>query len=93
NISEIIKVSYSWAKQYVSFKRGTLTEPRRSISMPYLTGNWVCLDIDGSIRNETDSSYDNVLVQTNSLKPTKAIKENSSNSSNSALIKRIHQIL
>ncbi|MBA0675394.1 hypothetical protein Goari_016942, partial [Gossypium aridum] len=38
-------------------------------------------------------SYDNVLVQTNSLKPTKAIKEDFSDSSNYALIKRIHQIL
>ncbi|MBA0794645.1 hypothetical protein Gohar_018954 [Gossypium harknessii] len=40
-----------------------------------------------------DCGYDNVFIQTDNLEAVKAIKEMPSNGSNSALIRRIHQLL
>lgn len=39
--------------KYVSFKRDSLFETQRSILTPYLTGNWVCLNTDRLVKNET----------------------------------------
>ncbi|MBA0841525.1 hypothetical protein Goarm_004012 [Gossypium armourianum] len=38
-------------------------------------------------------NFENILIQTNSMEATKAIHDCSMSSSNSALIRRIHQIL
>ncbi|KAH1106283.1 hypothetical protein J1N35_010051 [Gossypium stocksii] len=53
NVCEIIKIPYSWAKQYGSYHKKGLTkwqQVRRAI--PWLN-NWVQLNSDGSIKVES----------------------------------------
>ncbi|KAK5802876.1 hypothetical protein PVK06_030504 [Gossypium arboreum] len=72
--SEIIKESYSWAKQYVSTKWGKTNDPQ-------------------GLSQIVERGYDSVLIQSDCLEAVIAIQKGSSEGSNSALVRRIHQIL
>lgn len=46
----VIKVSLSWAKQYVSVTNLCTFKSSRLIVDPFLSNNWICLNTDGSVR-------------------------------------------
>ncbi|MBA0763381.1 hypothetical protein Gotri_012827 [Gossypium trilobum] len=50
--SENIKVSYSWAKQYVSTEAGKTNNSQGKFSHPFLTNDYVLLNTDGSVLEE-----------------------------------------
>ncbi|XP_012487833.1 uncharacterized protein LOC105801034 [Gossypium raimondii] len=50
NIGEIIKISYSWVKQYDSVPKSPVYRTRSIASNPHLERNWVRLTTDGSVR-------------------------------------------
>ncbi|KAH1091287.1 hypothetical protein J1N35_018544 [Gossypium stocksii] len=137
--SEIVKVSYSWAKQYVSCSnKVTKAHLQPKISPSSLSGNWICLrtygvvKVDrgfaaggGVLRDQSERwivgfnkylgfcsiieadfwgikdglklllewNYNNALIQTNSIEAINAIQDQVPNGSDSALVRRIHQLL
>ncbi|MBA0736851.1 hypothetical protein Gogos_010341 [Gossypium gossypioides] len=50
--SENIKVSYSWAKQYVSTKGGKTNNSQGKFPHPFLTNDYVLLNTYGSVLEE-----------------------------------------
>ncbi|MBA0552336.1 hypothetical protein Golob_023157 [Gossypium lobatum] len=84
-----IKVSFSWAKQFMMTARGSTRSFQDPSSCSNLNGNWVYLNTDGSLRLENDSASAGQIVD--SLEMAIAIHEGLIGGSNSAFIRRILQ--
>ncbi|MBA0783741.1 hypothetical protein Gotri_001401 [Gossypium trilobum] len=98
--NDTIKVSYSWAKQFVMSCRGPTSSSQVLISCSNLSGSWVCLSTDGSVRYEDGSPaaggigiLDGLGILIDSLEAAKAIQERPTGGSNLTLIRRILQLL
>ncbi|MBA0877744.1 hypothetical protein Goshw_010024, partial [Gossypium schwendimanii] len=51
---EIIKVSYSWARQYVNTLKSPSHKSQHLLATFPLACNWICFNTDGSIKIEDD---------------------------------------
>ncbi|MFQ6665902.1 hypothetical protein Gotur_032456 [Gossypium turneri] len=70
--NDIIKISYSWAKQFISLNRNSTINSQDSNLWSHVDGNWACLYTDGSVQNDGnilnglallhDRGYDRVLI-------------------------------
>ncbi|MBA0848349.1 hypothetical protein Goshw_001020, partial [Gossypium schwendimanii] len=90
--NEIIKVSYSWAKQFLlSEKRPIEKYIRKPIICFNSFGSGIYLNTDGSVRHEDGSMA--VEGVTNSLEVVMVIQESLIGGPNSALIGRVLQLL
>ncbi|MBA0845216.1 hypothetical protein Goarm_022906 [Gossypium armourianum] len=52
SINEILKVSHSWARQCTSVSKASPHKIQRSLASPSIASSWVCLNTDGSVKNE-----------------------------------------
>ncbi|MBA0617905.1 hypothetical protein Godav_027316 [Gossypium davidsonii] len=102
SIDEIIKVSFSWARQYALISKLFPHKKFNSGGSSQLSCNWVCLNTNSScelwgildgVKLISDYCVEGVLIQIDCLEAVNAIQEGSIRDSNSALIRKIHQLL
>ncbi|KAH1084338.1 hypothetical protein J1N35_024099 [Gossypium stocksii] len=138
SVDEIIKISYSWAKKYLSTLQFSFCKARDHLHSWPLPNSWVSFSTDGSGRFDEgfassggcvrdhngectigfakylgnctvleaelwgildglnlilDRRLERILIQTDSIEAINVILDGSSESSNSALVRKIHLIL
>ncbi|MBA0729038.1 hypothetical protein Golax_022983 [Gossypium laxum] len=128
SVEEIIKIYFSWAKQYSSVSSISKFEAQRTLPNWPISNSWVywifaaakgcmrdhkgeriigfarylgnCSVLDAELWGildglnlMADRCFQNVLIQTDSIKAIKAIMEDVTSISNSTIIRRIHQML
>ncbi|MBA0711797.1 hypothetical protein Golax_010944 [Gossypium laxum] len=92
NTNAIIKVSYSWVKQYAFVSKLLSFKTQRLTASPPLSNTELWGILDG-FKLILDLGFERVLIQIDSLEAVNAIQDGSFGNSNFTLVRRIHQLL